>query len=64
MDIVEEVVESRYSSVEEQKAEASLLTEAKKKRMSNTPQAAIFTAKLTQLKLQMEEFLTEPVYDN
>ncbi|WP_134088561.1 hypothetical protein [Olivibacter sp. XZL3] len=63
IDILYDVVDARYSSEEEQKAEASLLMEARKKRIANRSQSDIFKARLMQLKLQMEEFLNTPAYD-
>jgi len=59
-----EVVDSRYASLKEQRNDARLLMEQRRQRMSKLSQVDIFKAKLLQLKLQMEEFLKAPVYDN
>lgn len=59
-----EVIDSRYPSAEEQRAEALLLMEARKKRMAKLSQIDVFKAKLMRLKLQMEDFLKAPVYDS
>ncbi len=59
-----EVVDSRYSSSKEGRLEAGLLMERRRLRMENLSEADVFKAKLLQLKLQMEEFLKVPVYDN
>lgn len=64
IEIANEVVDSRYSSSREQRDEAQLLMEKRKLRMSKLSRAEVFKAKLMQLKLQMEEFLRTPVYDN
>src|SRR5690606_24413097 len=63
-DIVNEVIDSRYSSSKEQRDEALLLMEQRKQRIAKLSRADIYKAKLMQLKLQMEEFLKAPVYDN
>ncbi len=64
IDTVNEVIDSRYASLKEQRNDARLLMEQRKQRMSKLSQVDVFKAKLLQLKLQMEEFLKSPVYDN
>lgn len=57
-------VDSRYSSKKERESEAAALMEARLKRMKNLSQDEIIRAKLIQLKLKMEEYIKQPVYDN
>lgn len=57
-------VDSRYKSNKERKSDATALMEARLKRMKNVSKKQIIHAKLIQLKLKMEEFLKEPVYDH
>lgn len=61
---VEYGVDSRYSSVEEQKSESEALMEARLTRMKNVSADQIIRAKLLQLKLKMEEYIQKPVYEN
>ena len=60
---VNEVIDSRYSSLKEKRKEKQLLMEQRRQRMSELSKFDISKAKLLQLKLQMEEFLKAPVYD-
>lgn len=57
-------VDSRYKSEQERASEATVLMEARLKRMKNLSKDQIIHAKLIQLKLKMEEYLKQPVYDN
>lgn len=57
-------VDSRYKTVKERKHDAVALMEARLERMKNLPKEQILRAKLLQLKLRMEDYLKEPVYDN
>jgi hypothetical protein len=57
-------VDSRYESKNERESEATTLMEARLERMKNLSKDQIIQAKLMQLKLRMEEFIRQPVYDN
>lgn len=56
-------IDSRYHSSNEQKSDATALMEARLHRMKNLSKDQIIRAKLVQLKLRMEEYLKNPVYD-
>ena len=56
-------VDSGYTSKKEQENQATALMEARLKRMKNLSNEQIVKAKLMQLKLKMEEYLKNPVYD-
>ena len=56
-------LDSRYKSVEERESDATMLMEARLIRMKNLSKDQIIRAKLLQLKLKMEEYLKNPVYD-
>ena len=64
MDDAEWGVDSRYKSNKERESEATVLMEARLKRMKNLSKDKIIRAKLLQLKLKMEEYIKKPVYDN
>lgn len=55
---------SRYKSKKERESEAASLMEARLMRMKNLSKDQINRAKLMQLKLKMEEYLKQPVYDD
>lgn len=57
-------IDSRYKSNKESVSEATALMEARLKRMKNLSKDQITKAKLLQLKLKMEEYIKNPVYDN
>jgi len=57
-------IDSRYKSNEERISEATDLMEARLRRMKNLSKEQITKAKLLQLKLKMEEYIKNPVYDN
>jgi hypothetical protein len=57
-------LDSRYSSKREQDSEATALMEARLMRMKNLSKDEVNRAKLMQLKLKMEEYLKQPVYDD
>ena len=57
-------VDSRYNSTKERESDATALMEARLSRMKNLSKDQIIRAKLLQLKLKMEEYLKNPVYDN
>lgn len=57
-------LDSRYKSKKEYQSEATALMEARLKRMKNLSKDQIIRAKLMQLKLNMEEFIKQPIYDN
>ena len=57
-------VDSRYKSDKERESDATALMEARLMRMKNLSKDQIIRAKLLQLKLKMEEYLKNPVYDN
>ena len=56
-------LDSRYDSKKEQESEATILMEARLKKMKNLTKEQIISAKLMQLKLRMEEFIRQPVFD-
>ena len=56
-------VDSRYQSDKERESDATTLMEARLMRMKNLSKEQIIRAKLLQLKLKMEEYLKNPVYD-
>lgn len=55
-------VDSRYTSKKEQLDDGKALMEARLHRMKNLSSDKIIKAKLLQLKLKMEEFVKEPIY--
>ncbi|MCB0647549.1 MAG: hypothetical protein KDC49_12860 [Saprospiraceae bacterium] len=57
-------LDSRYTSKNEYAAEASALMEARLNRMKNLTKDQIIRAKLMQLKLQMEEYIRQPIHDH
>lgn len=57
-------LDSRYDSKKESESEATLLMEARLMRMKNLSKDQIIRAKLMQLKLKMEDYLKEPIYDD
>jgi hypothetical protein len=57
-------LDSRYKSKNEQESEAALLMEARLIKMKNLSKDQINRAKLMQLKLKMDDYLKQPVYDN
>ncbi len=56
-------VDSRYTSKREYQSETTALMEARLKRMKNVSKDDIIRAKLMQLKLNMETFIKQPMYD-
>jgi len=58
---VEYVIDSRYKYGLESVSEATILMEARLRRMKMLSNDQITKAKLLQLKLKMEEFLNHPV---
>jgi hypothetical protein len=56
-------LDSRYKTNKERESEATLLMEARLRRMKNLSKDQIAKAKLLQLKLKMEEYIKQPVYD-
>ncbi len=66
-DIIEDAeygLDSRFKSSKEHESESTLLMEARLLRMKNLSKDQIIRAKLMQLKLKMEEYLKQPIYDN
>jgi hypothetical protein len=61
---VEYGIDSRYKSKKERESDATALMEARLMRMKNLSEDQITKAKLLQLKLKMEEYIKNPVYDN
>jgi hypothetical protein len=57
-------LDSRYTSDKERESDATALMEARLIRMKNLSKEEIIRAKLVQLKLKMEAYLKDPVYDN
>lgn len=56
-------VDSRYKSKEDKDLDSIKLMEARLERLKNLSKEQIIKAKLLQLKLKMEEYLSMPVYD-
>lgn len=56
-------VDSRYKTSEERKSDSETLMEARLGRMKNLSREQILRAKLLQLKIKMENYLKEPVFD-
>jgi hypothetical protein len=66
-DLIEDIeygLDSRYISKKEQESEAVSLLEARLERIKNLSKDQIIRAKLMQLKLQMEAYVKEPMYDD
>lgn len=61
---VEYGVDSRYHSNKEKESESVKLMQARLDRMKNLSKEQIMHAKLLQVKLKMETYLKQPVYDN
>ncbi|MHC8948057.1 hypothetical protein [Sphingobacterium hungaricum] len=61
---IEHGVDSRYHSKEEQESESVKLMQARLDRMKNLSKGQVRSAKLVQLKLKMENYLKNPVYDS
>ena len=57
-------LDSRYNSKKEKESEATALMEARLRRMKNLSKDQIVRAKLMQLKLRMEEYIKQPIYDD
>ncbi|HLF65618.1 MAG TPA: hypothetical protein VI603_17780 [Saprospiraceae bacterium] len=57
-------VDSRYKTTKEREHDSVALMEARLERIKKLPREQILRAKLLQLKLKMENYLKEPVYDN
>ena len=57
-------VDSRYKSNNERESDATVLMEARLRRMKNLSKDQITKAKLLQLKLKTEEYIKNPVYDD
>jgi hypothetical protein len=57
-------LDSRYKSKKESESEATALMEARLRRMKNLSKDQIVRAKLMQLKLRMEEYIKQPIYDD
>lgn len=57
-------IDSRYTSNKERKSDSVNLMEARLTRMKSLSKEQIIHAKLLQLKLKMEDYIREPVYDN
>lgn len=64
MEDAEYGLDSRYKSKKERESQATALMEARLKRMKNLSKDQITRAKLMQLKLRMEEYIKQPIYDN
>ncbi|WP_430412983.1 hypothetical protein [Kordia sp.] len=56
-------VDSRYTSKTIYQSEATALMEARLQRMKNVSKDDIIRAKLMQLKLKMQEFIKQPIYE-
>jgi len=57
-------VDSRYKTIKEKEHDSVAIMEARLDRMKNLPKEQILRVKLLQLKLKMENYLKEPLYDN
>lgn len=56
-------IDSRYKSNKERESDATTIMEARLRKMKNLSKDQITKAKLLQLKLKMEEYIKNPVYD-
>ena len=56
-------IDSRYKSIDKKLADGKGLMEARLKRLNNLSRNQIIKAKLLQLKLKMQEYLSQPVYE-
>lgn len=56
-------IESRYNTAKEKESDSEALMKARLERMKNLSKEQILRAKLLQLKIKMENYLKEPVYD-
>lgn len=56
-------VDSRYKSIDKKLADGKNLMEARLKRLNSLSRGQIIKAKLLQLKLKMQEYLSQPVYE-
>ena len=61
---VEYGIDSRYISKKEKESDSIALMQARLERMKNLPKEQILNAKLLQLKLRMENYINNPVYNN
>jgi len=57
-------IDSRYKNKKEKESNSIALMQARLERLKNVSKEQIVRAKLLQLKLKMENYLREPVYDN
>tara|TARA_R110002111_G_scaffold225847_1_gene287576 strand:- start:572 stop:1105 length:534 start_codon:yes stop_codon:yes gene_type:complete len=57
-------LDSRYNSKKERESEAASLMEARLMRMKNLSKEHTIRAKLMQLKLKMEAYIEQPMYDD
>lgn len=57
-------IDSRYKNKKERESDSITLMQARLERMKNLSKEQIVRAKLLQLKLKMENYLKEPIYDN
>lgn len=57
-------LDSRYQSKKDRNSDSAMLMEARLSRMKNLSKDQILRARLLQLKLKMEDYLKQPVYDN
>lgn len=57
-------VDSKYKSNKEKKQDSVALMQARLDRMKHLPKEQVLRAKLLQLKLKMENYLKEPIYDD
>ncbi|MEO7175444.1 MAG: helix-turn-helix transcriptional regulator [Saprospiraceae bacterium] len=57
-------VDSRYKTTKEREYDSVALMQARLERLKNLPKEQILRAKLVQLKLKMENYLKEFIYDN
>lgn len=57
-------VDSRYKSNSERDTDGAALMEARLQRIKNLPIDQVIRAKLLQLKLKMEAYISKPTYDN
>ena len=60
---VEFGIDSRYSTTKEKESEATALMESRLERMKNLSKDQIIRAKLLQLKLKMDDYIQQPVYE-
>ncbi len=57
-------VDSRYESIDKKTSDGKRLLEARLERLNDLSRSQIIRARLLQLKLRMQEYLVQPVYED